>query len=441
MADEGCACFFMSGIGGVVVSRGFGYKLNAMSQKINQLGITCPRGFRAAGGAFGIKVAGKPDMTLIVADVPCNAAGLFTTNRMTSAPVLIDQRHLKVSKGKAQAVIVNAGNANASTGKPGERDAIAMCKRVAEHLQMEPSQVLVSSTGVIGRALPMDKIMRGIDTLVTQLGTGENADAAAARGIMTTDLVPKSAGVTLKLGGKTVTLAGIAKGSGMIAPNLATMLVYVTSDVAITTGILQKALKSATRASFNRISVDQHTSPSDTLITLASGLAGNPVIRTVDASYAKFTAALTALCQNLAYQIVKDGEGATKVFRVQITGARDEIQADRVGRAVVNSPLVKCAVHGADPNWGRITTAAGYAGVNVIAEKMSLFIGPKKQVCVFRKGQPTTVGKAPDATLKALMKEKEILFTLDLGMGKARVEWLGCDLSREYIAINADYTT
>jgi glutamate N-acetyltransferase / amino-acid N-acetyltransferase len=256
---------------------------------------------------------------------------------------------------------------------------------------------------------------------------------------MTTDLTPKVASCIVKLGGKPVRFAGICKGSGMIAPNLATMLVFLTTDAAIAPAALQRALRGACISSFNRISVDQHTSPSDTVLVLASGLAGNRKIATTSGKdYAAFAAALTGLCRDLAYQIVKDGEGATKVFRVRVQHAKTERDADRVGRAVVDSPLVKTAVHGGDPNWGRITTAAGYSGGALTPEKMSLHVGP---VCVYRRGQPVKLTAAQQRQLNAIMQAKEITFTLDLGLGQASVEWLGCDLSREYIRINADYTT
>lgn len=403
------------------------------------MGLTTPKGFRAAGGVCGIKASGNPDLAIIVADAPCAAAGVFTTNKMKSEPVQVDLLHLR--NGKAQAIVCNSGNANASTGKPGYEDALTMCADLASALGCATNDVLVSSTGIIGRPLPMDKISRGIATLVSRLDRGPVADAAAARAIMTTDLVPKSSHKQLKLAGKTVHIAGICKGSGMIAPNMATMLAFVTTDAAMPSAVLKKALQKAAIGSFNRMSVDQHTSPSDSVLMLASGAAANKPLASSGTDYNHFVDALTELCVDLAYQIVKDGEGATKVFRVRVVNAKNEKDADRVGRAVVDSPLVKTAVHGGDPNWGRITTAAGYSGATVVAEKMSLYIGHEKDVCVFEHGTPTPVNKTIARKLVKLMKQKEIVFTLDLGIGKTSVEWLGCDLSREYIAINADYTT
>ena len=258
---------------------------------------------------------------LLVADGPCAAAAVFTVNRMPSAPVVVGRRHLAKTGGRLRAVVCNSGNANASTGAAGERDAVQMCAALAREIGCERAEVLASSTGIIGRPLPMAKIEAGIRELAGKLTRGAEADAAAARGIMTTDLVPKTAGRTVRIGGKTVRLAGMCKGSGMIAPNMATMLAFVTTDAAISPTALHTALRAAAGASFNRISVDQHTSPSDTCLVLASGAAGNRTIAAAGAALKQFTAALTELCRDLAYQIVKDGEGATRVFRVRVLGA------------------------------------------------------------------------------------------------------------------------
>jgi glutamate N-acetyltransferase / amino-acid N-acetyltransferase len=419
-----------------------------MSKNLSH-GITWPRGFRAAGGTCGLKASGAPDLTLIVADGPCTAAGVFTTNALTSAPVNVGQRHLRATGGRVRAVICNSGNANASTGRAGEANALLMCALVAQRLGCSPAEVLPTSTGIIGRPLAMDKIAAGVKALAPRLAAGPAADKAAARGIMTTDLVPKVAARSITLGGKTVRLAGMCKGSGMIAPNMATMLAFITTDAAIAPGALRQALLAATAESFNRISVDQHTSPSDTCLVLASGLAGNRLIESPKSKVQSpkfgplgaFTAALTELCRDLAYQIVKDGEGATKVYRVRVVGAASIADADRIGRTIVDSPLVKTAVHGGDPNWGRITTAAGYSGAKIKPQAMTLHIGAPKGICVFRKGQPTPAGMNPPAALKKLMAAREVTFVVDIGLGSAAAEWLGCDLSRQYIAINADYTT
>ena len=411
-----------------------------MSSPLHQ-GLTTPRGFRAAGGVCGIKASGKPDLTLIVADQPCAAAAVFTQSRLPGAPVIVGKRQLK--KPVAQAILVNSGIANDATGQQGIDNALACTHHVADQLGLDPGHVIPSSTGVIGPQIPVDKITRGIDALIPQLASGPQADTAAATGIMTTDLVPKSAYTTLKIHGQTVHLAGIAKGSGMIAPNMATMLVFLTTDAVIQADLLKQALTEAVNVSFNRMSVDQHTSPSDTALILASGLAKHPALTPSTAEYEQFAQALAQLCQDLAYQIVKDGEGAQRVFRVRVLEAKNTREADRVARPVINSPLVKTAVHGSDPNWGRIVTAAANSGVALVPDKLSLDISDLRGrlVRVFNLGTPIEHQGQTLKKLQSIMKQPEITFTLYLGRGDAQVEWLGCDLSRQYIAINADYTT
>lgn len=412
-------------------------------------------------------------MALIVADRPCAAAGVFTRSRTPAATISVNRRHLR--SGYAAAIVCNSGNANASTGRQGHRDAVATCRLVAERLRARPGfdpgtrDVLVASTGPIGHLLPMDRIDRGITTLVRQLGRGRTADQEAARAIMTTDLVPKTAYRQWTIGGGRIQMGGIAKGSGMIGPNLATMLAFVTTDASIEPPLLQAVLRDAAASSFNRISVDQHTSPSDTVLVLASGAATGPPIRRTGSALNRFTSALNSLCQDLAYQIVADGEGATKIFRVRVTEAHSEREADRVARAVVNSPMVKTAVHGSDPNWGRIITAAGYSGVALEPARSSLWIGrcgggagrkgaggtggtgdrswggtagkAGGAICLYDHGEPVALNARQTRRLATIMDSKDPTFTLTLGRGQAAVEWLGCDLSRQYVAINADYTT
>jgi glutamate N-acetyltransferase/amino-acid N-acetyltransferase len=285
----------------------------------------------------------------------------------------------------------------------------------------------------------MDKIRAGIATLAPKVSRGRDADAAAARAILTTDLVPKQAHRRITLGGKDVRLSGIAKGSGMIQPNMATMFAFITTDAAIAPAVLKSALRAAVTVSFNRLSVDHDTSTSDAAIILASGAAGNRAITSAGSpDYKKFAAALTDLCKDLAYQIVKDGEGATKVFRVIVRGARSQRDADRVGYTVVGSPLVKTAVHGGDPNWGRLVAAVGRSGAAVKPARLTIHIG---DLCVGRNGFAVELSAAAKRRANRLMAAKEITFTIDLGLGRGESEWLGCDLSREYVAINADYTT
>lgn len=394
-----------------------------------------PAGFRVAGTTCGIKESGQPDMTLLAAQTLCTAAGVFTTNRCVAAPIVVNRRHLR--NGKACAIVVNSGNANASTGKPGENDSKRMCALVAQRLGCRAGDVLVASTGIIGVPLPMKRIGRGIATLTSKLGRSRQCVEAAARGIMTTDLAMKVATQTVRVGGRTVRLTGLCKGSGMIAPNMATMLAFVLTDAKLPPQALRKAVRNAAAQSFNRISVDQHTSPSDALLVLASGEAGT-------VPRGKFEQALVDLCRDLAEQIVRDGEGATKLMRVAVSGARSETEADAVAKAVVDSPLVKTAVHGGDPNWGRITTAAGYSGAPVDPDKMTLHLAPPgraKGICVFRRGVPVKLDRPTLGRLHRVMQGDEVRLLLDLGRGRAAVEWLGCDLSRQYIAINADYTT
>lgn len=405
-----------------------------MPKDLNSL--TVPLGFTAAGGAYGIKQSGLPDLALIASDAPCAAAAVTTTNLVCSEATLVARKHL--AGGRLRAIVCNSGNSNSSTGPRGLKDARAMCATVARYLKCPVEQVIACSTGIIGRFLPMEKIQPGIADLLPRLARGPAADELAARGIMTTDLVPKAALRSVKIGGKTVHLAGICKGSGMISPKMATMLAFLTTDADISAPLLKKALVQAVNGpgSFNRISVDQHTSPSDTVAIMASGKAGHKPIRSAaSADFGKFTAALAALCADLSYQIVADGEGVTRVIRIRISGAASDGDALRVARSIADSPLVKTAVHGGDPNWGRIVTAAGYSGAKINPRKISLWLGKVK---VYRNGQPAAYELA-DA--EAAVRTPEVLFKLSLGLGKGTCEFLTCDLSRKYIEINADYHT
>ncbi|MEM1107364.1 MAG: bifunctional glutamate N-acetyltransferase/amino-acid acetyltransferase ArgJ [Planctomycetota bacterium] len=399
--------------------------------------ITQPVGFRAAGAAVGLKPSGKPDLALIVADGPCAAAGVFTTNKVKGAPVLVSQRHVR--NGKARAIVCNSGTSNVATGEQGLRDAKAMCQTTAKALGLKfPGEVLVASTGVIGHRLPMDKVLPGIEQLAPTLATGKKADHAAADAILTTDLVRKSALRQVHFGKKTVTLGGICKGSGMIAPNMATMLAFITTDAAIAPRMLKAALRYATSETFNRVSVDSDKSTSDSVMVLANGFAKNRLIEAPGKAFNQFTEALTDLCRDLSEQLVWDGEGVSRVMRVRVSGAASVKDADRVGRSIVDSPLVKTALHGADPNWGRIAMAAGKADAKLHKDTLSIRIAGQR---IYTQGQPTKLGLNPTAKLAKAMAAKEVRIEVDLGVGDASAEWLGCDLSREYIHINADYTT
>lgn len=403
--------------------------------KKQQRSVTAPRGFRAAGGVCGIKASGNDDLAMIVSDVPARCAAMFTTNAVVGAPVIVGRQHTR--RGTMRAIVCNSGVANVATGQQGLDNAIAMCQTTAKAIGGDPYQILPASTGVIGHQLPIKKILTGITTVAKQLDTGLAADASAAQAILTTDTRPKSALRKIKLGQTTVTIGGIAKGSGMIAPNMATMLVFITTDADIATPLLRRALKDAVNAdaSFNRISVDSDTSTSDTIAVMANGQAGNLPIRKRDGDYEKFAAALADICRDLAYQVIADGEGLEHVIHVTVDGAATQADALRVARSVADSPLVKTAVHGCDPNWGRLAMAAGKSGAKVDPTKMTLRIG---KTVVFRNGKPTRFD--PKVVSKS-MKSFDVPLRITLGLGEGSCIFLGCDLSREYITINADYHT
>ncbi|MCW5764996.1 MAG: bifunctional glutamate N-acetyltransferase/amino-acid acetyltransferase ArgJ [Phycisphaeraceae bacterium] len=416
------------------------------------MSITQPLGFRAAGATAGLKPSGKSDLALIVRDGPDDlaaSAAVFTANAVVGAPVVVGRR-LRAAwlagRPAARAVLVNAGNSNAATGAAGIRDAEACADAVAQRIGAPPGSVIPSSTGIIGRPLPVDRIRAALPALAGALTRGPDADAAAAQAIMTTDLVPKSASRQVTLGGARISLGAIAKGSGMIAPRLqcdarppapsATMLAFITTDARLSNPDLHAALARAAARSFNRISVDNHPSCSDTVICLASGQAG-PRLAAGSAELAAFEAVLADLCRDLSEQIVADGEGATRVFRVLVRGADDELSAERIAREVVNSPLVKCAIHGRDANWGRIVTAAGNAGISFNPDLASLRIGP---VEVYRQGLPI-VEALGDPRLAQAMNAPRVECALTVGRGPGEAWMLGCDLSARYVSINADYTT
>ena len=404
--------------------------------------ITVVPGIRAAALFCGIKTTGKPDLALLVSDVPATAAAVFTRNKVVGAPVIVGRRHIK--GGVLRACITNSGCANVCTGQRGIDDALEMCALTADGLarasggEVALVEVLPFSTGVIGHYLPMEKIRAGIRQLVAGLANSQEAGEAFAQGILTTDLVAKSAHTTVRIGGKTVTIAGHCKGSGMIAPNMATMLAYVATDAAIDRRALAKIVPAVADQSFNCVTVDQHTSTSDTFVVLANGLAGNRKI-VGGGDLAKFQKALLAVADSLARQIARDGEGATKLVTVIVTGAASSADAKRAAEAIANSPLCKTAIHGGDPNWGRFVSAAGYSGAAMNADRAVCKIGP---ITVFKNGRPATANLAD---VQAVMRQKELTIGVDLGMargGKGQQHRVyTCDLSREYITINADYHT
>jgi len=396
--------------------------------------LTTPRGFRAAAVAAGIKKVGRAlDLALILSDAPkTTAAGMFTTNRVVAAPVVLSRQNLRESRGRCRAVVINAGNANACTGREGLRAARETARAAARLLGLLPNQVLVASTGVIGVPLRVDLILNRLRRLKESLSV-ENA-VAVPGAIMTTDTFPKSCVLRTKVGGDVVHLAGIAKGAGMIHPRLATMLSFITTDAALAARDLRKMLRAAVECSFNRITIDGDTSTNDTVLALASGLSGVRV-RCSTRTGALFLAGLTELCQTLARLIARDGEGAKKLVTVEVSGARRWADAERIGRAVANSLLVKTAIAGSDPNWGRIICAAGYSGARFDPSKVDICVN---DFLLCRQGLDAGFD---EAAAKRVLDQKELAIRLDLHQGKASTRIWTCDLTHDYITINASYRT
>jgi len=395
--------------------------------------ITAPQGFQAAGVRSGIKQSGKLDLGLVYCPAGATAAAVFTTNQIVSAAVQVCRIH--VQKNKIRAVVVNSGNANTCTGRQGIQDAGQMCSETARHLDLDPDQVLVASTGIIGELLPMPKIAEGIRQAVGHLSESEAAGRAFSRAIMTTDTRPKQAVRRLRISGHDVTLAGAVKGAGMIGPNMATTLCFFTTDLAIRKPLLTRALKDSVGNSLNKLTVDGHQSTNDTAILLASSMAGNTPVTRQCPHYRKFAKALNELCNDLVRQMALDAEGATRMFKVVVKGAATQQDAACAARAVADYPLVKCAVHGADPNWGRIICAVGSTAVKLNAQKLSCKLDT---LTVFRNGRPCSFDQEAASRIVA---RKEHTITLDLGVGKRTDFCYGVDLSREYVTINADYHT
>ena len=396
-----------------------------------QGGVTAPAGFRAAGVACGIKATGKPDLALLVSDGPASAAGVFTTNLAQAAPVAISRDHLARAGGRARAVVVNSGCANACTGPDGMAHAAAMARQTAAALQCRPEEVLVASTGVIGVKLDMSRVCQGITDGFRALSREGGPAAAAA--IMTTDPFPKEAAIESSIGGTAVRIGGMAKGSGMIEPIMATMLGFVTTDAEVEPPRLQRALKAAVDDTFNAITVDGECSTNDCVFALASGASG---VRIGDAEFPQFVEALRHVCEVLAVGIVRGGEGATKLITVSITGARTDDEARRAARAIANSPLVKTAVHGGDPNWGRLIAVAGRSGSAFVLDRAAVRIGP---IELFRDGVPYDERASAAA---GHLRRPDVALEVDLGTGgQGRSRMWTCDLTAEYVRINADYRT
>jgi glutamate N-acetyltransferase/amino-acid N-acetyltransferase len=391
-------------------------------------GVTAPLGFKAAAVASGIKAQGL-DLALLVADAGCTVAAVFTTNRAQAAPVVVSRAH--ASSGRARAVVVNAGCANAATGAAGLTDARETASLVAEAVGCRAEEVIVASTGVIGVPLPMDALRSGIKTAAARLAREGGADAA--RAIMTTDTRAKEVAVEFALGGRTARVGGMAKGAGMIAPRMATMLAFFTTDAAVDARLLQDALREAVGSSLNRITVDGDTSTNDMAVVLAGGALPERAILAPGPDYDAFRAALTQAARRLAEMIVRDGEGATRIAEVRVEGAASEDDADRIARAIAESPLVKTALHGGDPNWGRILAAAGRSGVAIDASRVDIHLG---DVWVAEGG----AARAYDERLAhAAVTADPVRILVRLNAGSAAGWMWTCDLTRDYIDINAHY--
>jgi glutamate N-acetyltransferase/amino-acid N-acetyltransferase len=403
-----------------------------MAAKVSTIpgGVTTPRGFRAAGVSAGIKANRGLDLALLVSDEPAQAAAVFTTNLALAAPVVVSREHLARSGGTARAVIVNSGCANACTGDEGMQAARDMAAETARIVHCPAEQVLVASTGVIGVALPIDKIRDGLPAAFGALGADQGA--MAARAIMTTDPFPKEAAAQAVIDGGDVTIGGMAKGSGMIEPMLATMLAFVTTDAAVPKTLLDRALREAVGDTFNAITVDGECSTNDCVMLLANGASG---VAIDEVSYATFAAALTAVCRELALGIVRGGEGATKLVTVMVKGAASSDQARKAAKAIANSLLVKTAIHGGDPNWGRLIAVAGRAGVAFELSRAAVMIG---STVLFENGRPHDEA-SPEAA--EYLRGKDLTVSVDLGAGGASSTVWTCDLSAEYVRINADYRT
>ena len=407
-----------------------------MEFQIGDSGVTAPKGFLAAGGSAGIKKGNTRDLAIICSKVPCVAAGTFTTNLVKAAPVKWDQ-HIVYECPKAQAVIINSGIANACTGEEGLENCRKTAKAASEVLSVPEDAVLVASTGVIGQQLPVDKIEAGVAKLVPFLSDTREAAATAAKAIMTTDTKPKEVSVSFPVGGRIVTIGGMCKGSGMIHPNMCTMLSFLTTDAAISKPLLQKALSTVITDTYNMISVDGDTSTNDTVLLLANGLAENPEITEEGEDYQNFVRALFEINRVLAKKIAGDGEGATALFEVRMIHVDTVENAKILAKSVITSNLTKAAIFGHDANWGRILCAMGYSGVTFDPEKVDLYFeSAAGKIQIIRDGVAVDYSEE-EAT--RILSEKEVTAIADVKTGDAEATAWGCDLTYDYVKINADY--
>jgi glutamate N-acetyltransferase/amino-acid N-acetyltransferase len=404
-----------------------------MSTKVVPDGtITSPKGFLAGATYIGLKKLGGDllDLGILYSEVPCVAAGVFTTNKVKAAPVLLCQKNLKGNT--AQAIVINSGCANACTGERGMKHADQTAAQAAKKLGLSRQQVLVASTGVIGKHLPMKQVSDG----VRKLKLSSDGGHTLAKAIMTTDTFSKEIAARLKLGnGSEITIGGIAKGSGMIHPNMATLLCFMATDAAVSPAFLKKALRKAADASFNMITVDGDSSPNDSAIILANGLAGNKILKSGDPGADEFQQALREVCLYLAKSIARDGEGATKLIQVTVEGAQTVAQARNGARTIASSSLVKSAVHGSDPNWGRIIAALGRSGIEMHETRVDLYLD---NLCIMKAGRPLPLDKK---RAKSILDRAGVPIRVCLNLGNASATAWGCDLSEEYVTINSEYTT
>ncbi|WP_274420086.1 bifunctional glutamate N-acetyltransferase/amino-acid acetyltransferase ArgJ [Blautia sp. XA-2221] len=404
--------------------------------KIITGGVTAAKGFQAASTAAGIKYQGRTDMAMVYSEIPCKAAGTFTTNIVKAAPVKWDQ-DIVYNQPEAQVIICNSGIANACTGKEGFACCRETALAAARTLKVDPDSVLVASTGVIGMQLPVQKLAAGVEAMAPELDGSPEAGNQAAKAIMTTDTVEKEAAVQFEIGGKTVTVGGMCKGSGMIHPNMCTMLGFVTTDVNISKELLQEALSQDVKDTYNMVSVDGDTSTNDTVLLLANGMAGNPEITEKNEDYQNFCQALNYVNTQLAKKIAGDGEGATALFEVKIIGAKSKEQAVTLSKSVVTSSLTKAAIYGHDANWGRILCAMGYSGAQFDPEKVDLYFESKAgKIKIIENGVST--GYSEEEATK-ILSEEAVTAIADIKMGDCTATAWGCDLTYDYVKINADY--
>ena len=405
------------------------------AMKLIEGGITAAKGYKATGKHIGIK-AKRKDFAMVYSEVPCVFAGAFTQNVVKAAPVHWNKAILETGR-PVHAIAINSGNANAATGLQGEKDAADTALAVAEALEIDQKEVLVCSTGVIGVNLPMDTIKKGIPIVSEALSSDFTSGDAAAEAIMTTDTVKKAIAIEEEIDHKTITVGGMGKGSGMIHPNMATLLGFITTDVAITKEMLQKALSKAINTSFNMITVDGDTSTNDSVLVLANGQAGNTIIDSEGPAFDKFYNALYEVCKYLAISIVRDGEGATKLLEVSLSGAKNFEEGKCIAKSILTSNLVKTAFFGEDANWGRIFCAMGYSGIHFDPHQVDIAIESNAGVVqMLKAGLPITFS---EEKAKKVLEEKEITILVQMHEGEAKVTAWGCDLSYDYVKINGDY--